>query len=80
MEAELAAICTATVEVEWLREVFMDLYIVEKPLSTILMNCDNQMVLSKVDSFKLVPLVLLVSSFLPLVVFFAQFCPSALYH
>jgi hypothetical protein len=78
MEAELAAICTATVEVEWLREVFMDLYIVEKPLSTILMNCDNQMVLSKVDSFKLVPLVLLVSSFLPLVVFFSQFCPSAL--
>jgi hypothetical protein len=28
----------------------MDLPIVKKPLSTILMNCDNQMVIVKVDS------------------------------
>jgi fructose-1,6-bisphosphatase/inositol monophosphatase family enzyme len=30
----------------------MDLPIVEKPLSTILMNCDNQTVIAKVDSSK----------------------------
>ena len=47
MEAELIALDTATVEAEWLRELLMDLPIVEKPLPTILMNCDNQTVIVK---------------------------------
>jgi hypothetical protein len=52
MEAELAALDTTTVEADWLRELLMDLPIVEKHLPAILMNCDNQMVIVKVDSSK----------------------------
>jgi hypothetical protein len=52
MEAELASLNIAIVEVDWLRELLMDLSIVEKPLSAILMNCDNQTVIVKVDSSK----------------------------
>jgi hypothetical protein len=52
MEAELASLDTAIVEADWLRELFMDLPIIEKPLPAILMNCDNQMVIVKVDSSK----------------------------
>jgi hypothetical protein len=52
MEAELAALDTATVEAEWLRELLMDLPKVEKPIPTILMNCDNQTVIVKVNSSK----------------------------
>jgi hypothetical protein len=52
MEAELASLDTAIVEVEWLRELLMDLPIVEKPIPTILMNCDNQTVIVKVNSSK----------------------------
>jgi hypothetical protein len=52
IDAELAALDTAIVEADWLREFLMDLPIVEKPLSTILMNCDNQTVIAKVDSSK----------------------------
>jgi hypothetical protein len=52
IEAELAVLDTTTVEADWLRELLMDLPIVEKPLSTILMNCDNQAVIVKVDSSK----------------------------
>ena len=32
MEAELTALDTATVEAEWLRELLMDLPVVEKPI------------------------------------------------
>ena len=42
MEAELAALDDATVEAEWLRELLMDLPVVEKPIPVISMNCDNQ--------------------------------------
>ena len=42
MEAELTALDTATVEAEQLRELLMDMSIVEKPIPAILMNCDNQ--------------------------------------
>jgi hypothetical protein len=35
MEAELAALDTATVEAEWLCELLMDLSIVEKPIPAI---------------------------------------------
>nr|AAN05391.1 putative reverse transcriptase [Oryza sativa Japonica Group] len=52
MEAELTALDTATVEAEWLRELLMDLPVVEKPVPAILMNCDNQTVIIKVISSK----------------------------
>ena len=42
MEAELTALDTATVEAEWLRELLMDLHVVEKPILAIPMNCDHQ--------------------------------------
>jgi hypothetical protein len=41
MEAELTALDTASVEAEWLRELRMDLPVVEKLVPTISMNCDN---------------------------------------
>nr|AAS07263.1 putative gag/pol polyprotein [Oryza sativa Japonica Group]ABF98438.1 retrotransposon protein, putative, Ty1-copia subclass [Oryza sativa Japonica Group] len=52
MEAELTALDTATVEAKWLRELLMDLPVVEKPVPAILMNCDNQIVIIKVNSLK----------------------------
>ncbi|XP_066365269.1 uncharacterized protein [Miscanthus floridulus] len=52
MEAELVALDTATVEAEWLRELLMDLPLVEKPVPAILMYCDNQTILIKVTSTK----------------------------
>jgi hypothetical protein len=42
MEAELTALDTASVETEWLRELLMDLPVVEKLVPAISMNCDNQ--------------------------------------
>jgi hypothetical protein len=50
MEAELAAPDTTTVEADWLRELLVELPIVEKPLPAILMNYGNQMEIIKVDS------------------------------
>ena len=47
MEAELTALDTAIVEAEWLRELLMDLPVVEKPIPAILMNCDNQTMIIK---------------------------------
>jgi len=52
MEAELTALDTAGIEAEWLCELRMDLPIVEKPIPTISMNCDNQTVITKVNSSK----------------------------
>ena len=52
MEAKLTAVDTTTVEAEWLRELLMDLPMVEKPVPAILMNCDNQTVIVKVNSAK----------------------------
>jgi hypothetical protein len=52
MEAKLTTLDTATVKADWLRELLMDLSIIEKPLPTILMNCDNQTVIVKVDNLK----------------------------
>jgi hypothetical protein len=43
---------TAIVEAEWLRELLMDLSVVEKPIPAILMNCDNQTMIAKVTSYK----------------------------
>jgi hypothetical protein len=50
MEAELTALDTASTEAEWLRELLMDLPMVEKPIPAILINCDNQMVITKVKN------------------------------
>jgi hypothetical protein len=52
MEAEFIALDTAGVEAEWLRELLMDLPIVEKSILTISMNCDNQTMIIKVNSSK----------------------------
>jgi hypothetical protein len=43
---------TSTVKAEWLRELLMDLLIVEKSILAILMNCNNQSVIVKVNSSK----------------------------
>jgi hypothetical protein len=52
MEEELTTPDTTTVDADWLCELLMDLPIIEKPLPIILMNCDNQTVIVKVDSSK----------------------------
>jgi hypothetical protein len=52
METELTTLDTATVQADWLRELLMDLPIIEKPLLAMLMNYDNQMVIVKLDSSK----------------------------
>jgi hypothetical protein len=52
MEAELTALDTTTIESEWLRELLMDLLVVEKPMPAILLNCDNQIVIVKVNNSK----------------------------
>ena len=52
MKAELTALDTSTVEAEWLRELLMDLHVVEKPVTAILMNCDNRTVIVKVNIAK----------------------------
>src|SRR5438105_2553811 len=52
MKAELIALDTATIEAEWPRELLMDLPVVEKPMPAILMNCDSQTVIVKVNNSK----------------------------
>jgi hypothetical protein len=46
------ALDTTSVEAEWLRELLMDLPVVEKHVSVISMNCDKQTVLIKINSSK----------------------------
>ena len=52
MEAELTALDTASTEAEWLSELLSDLPVVEKPIPAILMNCDNQTVITNGNSAK----------------------------
>jgi hypothetical protein len=52
MEGELTVLDTASAEAEWLRELLSDLPVVEKPIPAILMNCDNQIVITKINSAK----------------------------
>jgi hypothetical protein len=52
MEPELTTLYTASVEAKWLRELLMDLLVVEKPVLTISMNCDNHTVIIKINSSK----------------------------
>jgi hypothetical protein len=50
--AELTTLHTTIVKADWLHELLMDLPIVEKPLLAVLMSCDNQMAIVKVDNSK----------------------------
>jgi hypothetical protein len=50
MEAELTVLDIAIVEAEWLHKLLMDLPIVEKPILAILLNCDSQTMIVKVNS------------------------------
>jgi hypothetical protein len=52
MEVELTTLDIATVEAEWLRELLMDLPMGEKLIPAILMNCDNETVITKLNSWK----------------------------
>ena len=50
MEADLTALDIASIEAEWLKDMLMDLPLVEKPIHAILINCDNQTVITKVKN------------------------------
>jgi hypothetical protein len=52
MEVELVALETTTGEVEWLRELLMDLPVVSKLVPTILLHCDNESVITIVINAK----------------------------
>ena len=52
IKVELTTLDTATVEADWLRRLLNDLPVVKKPVPGILMNCDNQTVITKVSSSK----------------------------
>jgi hypothetical protein len=52
IEAELATLDTTTVEAEWLRELLMDLSVVEKLISATHMNYGNHTMIAKVTSSK----------------------------
>jgi Icc-related predicted phosphoesterase len=52
MEVELIALDTAGSKAEWLRDLLMDLSVVKKPIPAISMNCDNQTMITKVNSSK----------------------------
>ena len=52
MEAELTALDTAGSEFEWLCDLLTNLTVVEKLISAISMNYDNQTVITKVNSSK----------------------------
>ena len=50
MKVELTTLDTARSEAEWLCDLLMDLPVIEKPIPAISMNCDNQTVITKVNS------------------------------
>ena len=52
MEAELTALDTTSAEVEWLCELLLDLSVVEKPILAILMDYDNQTMITKMNNAK----------------------------
>jgi hypothetical protein len=52
MEAELIALDSASAEAEWFHELLMDLSVVEKPIRAIFINCDNQTMITMVNSSK----------------------------
>jgi hypothetical protein len=52
MKVELTALDTVGSETKWLRDLLIDLLVVEKPIPAISMNCDNQTVITKINSSK----------------------------
>jgi hypothetical protein len=52
IEAKLTVLDTASAQAEWLCELLSHLSVVEKPIPTILMNYDNQILITKVNSAK----------------------------
>ena len=52
MEVELTVLDTAGSEAKWIRDVLIDLPVVEKPILAISINCDNQTVITKINSSK----------------------------
>ena len=52
MEAELIALDTTNAEAEWLHELLMDLPVVEKSILAISIKCDNQTMITKINSSK----------------------------
>ena len=52
MKAELTALDTTSTKAEWLHQLLSDLLVVEKPIVAILMNYDNQTMITKVNSAK----------------------------
>jgi hypothetical protein len=52
MEVELVALETTTSEAKWLRELLMDLPVVNKLVWAILLYCDNESVITIVGSAK----------------------------
>jgi hypothetical protein len=52
MEAKLVALESATTEAEWLKELLMDLLMVDKPVPAIPLHCDNQSVITIVGNAK----------------------------
>jgi hypothetical protein len=52
MEAELVALESAITEAEWLKELLMDMSMVDKPVPAILLHCDNQSVITIVGNVK----------------------------
>jgi hypothetical protein len=51
MEIELTVLDTTSTEAKWLHELFLDLPVVEKSVPAILMNYDNQTVITKSEQF-----------------------------
>jgi hypothetical protein len=51
-EAELVALDSAALEAEWLRDMLSDLPMLAKPISAVLVYCDNTSVLLKVNTRK----------------------------
>ena len=52
MEVELVALESATTKAEWLKELLMDLSMVDKSVPAILLHCDNQSVITIVGNAK----------------------------
>jgi hypothetical protein len=51
-EAELVALDSAALEAEWLRDLLSDLPMLAKPITVVLVYCDNTSVLLKVNNRK----------------------------
>jgi hypothetical protein len=52
MKVKLVALESATIEAEWLKELLMDLPMVDKPVPAILLHYDNQSVITIVGNAK----------------------------